>query len=416
MRNLVLTVSNFGIKLSNSPWILKNISFDVREGECLVITGPNASGKSTLLRSIARMYTPYSISKIEGEIDYRVENTIVFQRPKSQIVSFRVDEEIASPMSYQRVDRSTRVKRVNELLERYNISHLGYRDPRKLSSGQQQSVVVLSNTMTQAKLILLDEPFATLDAENKKQLINLLAELKNNNYTIVIIHHSPMDLDGIADNVLILEEGVVSFFGSLESKKEHFESKINNFAFDEIEFDHDPNWFIDVNIGYSSFQRKIKKEFPKKGLVLIKGRNGSGKTTLLRTLIDFIPKLDGKIKFSNNLFFVPQDVQAFFWRKTVLEELGEVSTIPGWIEPIGDRSPFIISEGQRKKLAIEIAFNSDRDLLLDEPSQGLDIDNIHWLIHRLLIYSKDRLVLLTSNDEILLEYLSRLSLETLELV
>ena len=413
---MVLRVNNFGIKLSNSSWILKNISFEVSEGECLVITGPNASGKSTLLRSIARMFTPHSITSIEGEIDYTIDNSIVFQRPKSQIVSFRVDEEIASPLSYKKIDRSIRVQKVNELLERYNISDLGNRDPRKLSSGQQQSVVVLTNTMTQAKLILLDEPFATLDEENKRLFIDLLAELKNDNYTIVIIHHSPLDLVDIASKVLILEEGKVSYFGSLDSKIKYFGSQISDIQIDKIDLIQVPKWLIDANIGYRSFQRKIMREFPEKGLVVIKGRNGSGKTTLLRTLIGFIKKIDGTIDFTDNLFFVPQDVQAFFWKKTVLEELGDTPSIPDWILPVGDKSPFIISEGQRKKLALEIAFISDRELLLDEPSQGLDIDNVKWLVNKLINYSSKHLVILTSNDKLLLEYLSRINPDTMEML
>ncbi len=415
---MVLKVDNFGIKLANSSWILRNISFEIMDGECLVITGPNASGKSTLLRSIAKMFTPYSISAIEGEIDYTGENSIVFQRPKSQIVSFRVDEEIASPLSYLRIDRSKRIERVNELLGKYNLSELSTRDPRKLSSGQQQSVVVLTNTMTQARLILLDEPFATLDEENKGQLINLLAELKNNNYTIVIIHHSPLDLSDIADKVLLLDAGAVSYFGGMETKIKYFESQINDIQLDKNhldKIDHDPRWLINAKIGYSSFQREIIHQFPEKGLIIIRGRNGSGKTTLLRTLIGFIKKLDGTIDFSDNLFFVPQDVQAFFWKKTVLEELGDDS-IPDWIIPLGDRSPFIISEGQRKKLALEIAFNSDRDLLLDEPSQGLDIDNVKWLVHKLMQYARDNLVILTSNDKLLLDYLSRIGTDTMEMI
>ena len=158
------------------------------------------------------------------------------------------------------------------------------------------------------------------------------------------------------------------------------------------------------------------QEFPEKGLVVIKGRNGSGKTTLLRTLIGFIKKIDGTIDFTDNLFFVPQDVQAFFWKKTVLEELGDTPSIPDWILPVGDKSPFIISEGQRKKLALEIAFISDRELLLDEPSQGLDIDNVKWLVNKLINYSSKHLVILTSNDKLLLEYLSRINPDTMEML
>ena len=136
---------------------------------------------------------------------------------------------------------------------------------------------------------------------------------------------------------------------------------------------------------------------------MVTGENGSGKTALLLTLAKIIEPLtilNGGFDFPVALY-LPQDSFSFFWRETVREELLQSfhkSDIPGWLDDLLTTSPFLLSEGQRKKLALEICYSKDCNLLLDEPSQALDMGSIEWLLEKTIEHAENHLVIIATND------------------
>ncbi|MHA2031461.1 MAG: ATP-binding cassette domain-containing protein, partial [Candidatus Kariarchaeaceae archaeon] len=159
---------------------------------------------------------------------------------------------------------------------------------------------------------------------------------------------------------------------------------------------------ISIQIGYQYPIQRINVKIPVNGITLVVGENGSGKTTFLLTLARIINpfnKLGKDFNFPSSIY-LPQDTFSFFWKDTIASELGNSfdTPIPEWVEEYRNDSPFLLSEGQRKKLALEICFRSSTSLLLDEPTQGLDLDTINWFIDKIYEFSRYNLLVIATND------------------
>ncbi len=397
-----LLIENFSIKLDNK-WVLNDINIKIEQGEVILLTGKNGSGKSTLLRSIAKLFPEGIITDIRGKIS-TIESTIVFQRPETQIISFKVDEELSTPLSFQKIPRKQRFSIINDIINEFHISDIRNRDPRKLSSGQRQSVVILTSYIStidsKIRILLLDEPFSVLDRDNRNKVLSIIKKIKKRNISILIVHHNPHDLKDIVTRVIELEHGKIVYDGN-------YFDYIHNHTFPKFKLETIyslPHYKCALTIGYEIFKKQISFNIYKPGVTLIIGRNGSGKTTLLKTIAGFLSPLKGKCPIRVPVIMIPQNVNLFFLRGTVREEFNFLSlTIPEeWLE-FSDLSPFLLSEGQKKKLAIDLIYNQFKNMtysiiIMDEPTQSLDYYNLlsfHNLIWKL---AKNHSIIIAIND------------------
>ncbi|MHA7130032.1 ABC transporter ATP-binding protein [Algoriphagus namhaensis] len=204
---------------------LRPFSIDLPKGQFLAIVGESGSGKSTLLRIMAGLEVQDS-----GEVwlgDMRIEN------PKEKLVSgydkiklihqdyhlypnSTVEENISRPLLS--FDQSYRKKRVESLLKLLKLDALRARFPRELSGGQQQKVAIAKAMSVEPDVLLLDEPFSSLDPI---QTYELMGELKfifqTSGTTVILVTH---DLDhalSLTDNLLILKKGKVVQKGDSKS-------------------------------------------------------------------------------------------------------------------------------------------------------------------------------------------------------
>ena len=105
---------------------------------------------------------------------------------------------------------------------------------------------------------------------------------------------------------------------------------------------------------------------------------------------------------------------SFFYRSTVRDEIKGIPK-EEWMIPLLDKSPFILSEGDRKKLSLSIGLHHNSDLLLDEPTQSLDQNNIFWLLDK-IIESEQKSIIIATNNADFIEKLSPYANNILELV
>lgn len=385
-------------KTSRIP-VINQLELDISDGKIVLILGRNGSGKSTLLRSITKQFFPGSLSIIEGKINTTNDIIRVFQRVRTQILSFSVKEELGLKMSFAGYPRKDRIKKIIRIAQKFGITELLDKDPHQLSSGQLQLVIVLSLLIDiqSPSFLLLDEPFSLLDSANEKILQDFLIQLKNDGHSIVLTSAINRNWIGI-DQYLLLQDGLIHQT-ELQEKKFKFSPR-NKPSSQQV-------YKITGEIGYSEPIKSVNFTLPKTGIVLVTGPNGSGKTTLLLSLSRIIPMKSGSLTI-DPVFFLPQDPLTLFWRKNVKEEFNE---IPDWMEQYAESSPFTLSEGERKKIAIHMAIITKKNLALDEPTQSLDISATQWFLDQLEHISQDRLVLIATNDSDLINLLSPWAIE-----
>ena len=198
---------------------LKDVSFDVQQGEFVAIVGPSGSGKSTLLHIIGGVDVPtsgtYSISGTDiGKLDesklaiFRRRNIGLIYQFYNLIPILNVEENITLPILLD--GKKPDKKLLNDLVEKLGLkdrlSHL----PNQLSGGQQQRVSIGRALMNHPALLLADEPTGNLDSENSKEIISLLRKFnKENNQTIIIITHDEK-IALSADRVITIRDGQIT--------------------------------------------------------------------------------------------------------------------------------------------------------------------------------------------------------------
>lgn len=198
---------------------LNNINFHVDPNEFVAIMGPSGCGKSTLLNIVGLLDNPtsgsYQLNGKEVALLKERERTdlrkgeigFVFQS-FNLIDDLTVYENVELPLLYLGVKASERRRRVNEVLERVNISHRAKHFPQQLSGGQQQRVAIARAVVTNPKLILADEPTGNLDSNNGKEVMELLTELSRQGTTILMVTHSKHDA-AFAHRVVHLFDGSI---------------------------------------------------------------------------------------------------------------------------------------------------------------------------------------------------------------
>ena len=188
----------------NEVHALKDISFDIKQGEFVTIMGPSGSGKSTCMNMIGCLDRPTSgIVKINGketalmsekELSYLRNVTVgfVFQQ-YFLLPAMTVVENVMLPLRYSGVPKNERFDLAKAALEKVGLSERLYHRPHELSGGQKQIVAIARATVTKPKLILADEPTGALDSETGRAVMNLFWEINETGTTVVIVTHDPRD-------------------------------------------------------------------------------------------------------------------------------------------------------------------------------------------------------------------------------
>jgi putative ABC transport system ATP-binding protein len=196
---------------------LNNIDLEVSEGEFLAVMGPSGCGKSTLLNILGLLDNPsngkYWFRGVEvskhrerQRTNFRKGNIGFVFQSFNLIDELNVYENVELPLLYLRIKTSDRKRRVNDILERMQISHRKKHFPQQLSGGQQQRVAVARAVVTNPGLILADEPTGNLDSRNGEEVMMLLEELNKEGTTIVMVTHSPSYADR-ASRIMHLFDG-----------------------------------------------------------------------------------------------------------------------------------------------------------------------------------------------------------------
>ena len=198
---------------------LNDVNLEIAEGEFVAIMGPSGCGKSTLLNIMGLLDNPTSGEyhfmghEISGygereRARLRKGNIGFVFQSFNLIDELTVFENVELPLLYLGVETSKRKEKAEAALERMGMMHRRNHFPQQLSGGQQQRVAIARATVTDAKLILADEPTGNLDSDHGDEVMKLLAELNDKGTTIVMVTHSPHDAE-YAKRIVRLFDGEV---------------------------------------------------------------------------------------------------------------------------------------------------------------------------------------------------------------
>ena len=215
----IIEVKNLSYRYDHKSedYILKDVSFHVKQGEWLSIVGHNGSGKSTTVRLIDGLLEAESGDIIISGDKLTADNVwekrrqigMVFQNPDNQFVGATVEDDVAFGLENQGMDYPMMVKRVHEALELVGMQDFKEREPARLSGGQKQRVAIAGVVALQPDIIILDEATSMLDPEGRLELIRTVKKIKDKNHLTVISITHDLDEISLSDRVLVMKNGQV---------------------------------------------------------------------------------------------------------------------------------------------------------------------------------------------------------------
>lgn len=199
-----------------------DVSFGIEKGQLAVLLGPSGSGKTTILRMIAGLDRPDSgniwidgqrVNDLPGSkrgIGFVFQNYALFRY-------MTVAENIAFGLKVQKKSKSEIMSRVEELLELISLQDFGKRYPHQLSGGQRQRVAFARALAPNPHLLLLDEPFAAIDAKVRRELRTWLREMVTKvGVTSIFVTHDQEEAMEAANIIIITNQGKIEQIGTPE--------------------------------------------------------------------------------------------------------------------------------------------------------------------------------------------------------
>ncbi|MDX3193235.1 ABC transporter ATP-binding protein [Streptomyces sp. MN03-5084-2B] len=199
---------------------VNNLSFTVEAGQLASIVGPSGCGKSTLLRCIAGLTPPTDGTvnlhgdRVSGVPD---DLAVVFQDySRSLFPWLSVQKNVEFPLRWRPISRAERRARAAEALEQVGLSGVGGKYPWQLSGGMQQRVSIARALASRPALLLMDEPFASVDAQTRFELEDLTRRVqREQGSTVLVVTHDIDESVYLSDRVLVLSKSPASIVADL---------------------------------------------------------------------------------------------------------------------------------------------------------------------------------------------------------
>ena len=350
---------SFQYRVQAEPTV-KNINLSIYEGEKVLIVGPSGSGKSTLAHCINGLVPFFYDGIVTGQLNINGNDATkmnifelskivgtVLQDPDSQFIGLTVGEDIAFKLENYCISQDEMIDRVDKSAELVDIKKELYSSPYKLSGGQKQRVTLAGVTVDDVKILLFDEPLASLDPATGESAIELIDKMqKQNNKTAIIIEHRLEDvLHCDVDRVIVMDKGEIiadttideiirkdilrkvgireplyltalryadcEINDTLKLKnietlelgeyKEKLKDWYENIEVYESDENQNPILELDnICFSYNNEKRILKNvsfKINKGDMAAIVGRNGAGKSTISKLVCGFYKPTSGRILF-----------------------------------------------------------------------------------------------------------------------
>lgn len=209
-----LEITNLHVELQKTE-ILKGVSLEIKTGEFVSLLGASGCGKSTLLKSIAGL-----LDVKEGKISIDgTEISTLAPEKRGTVIVFQdlrlfphmtVEQNIAFAMELKKIPKGEQQKRIKELLDAVQLPGFEKRKMREMSGGQKQRVALARALAAEPKILLLDEPFSSLDENLREEMARLVKDLhKKMGLTAIMVTHDKAEAMKLSDRIALMKDGEV---------------------------------------------------------------------------------------------------------------------------------------------------------------------------------------------------------------
>ncbi len=423
---------------------LRDVSFELRPGEVHALIGENGAGKSTLIKIVTGAVPPDAgVLKVRGELVPHMDPSVskalgiaaIYQQP-ALFPDLSVAENIALALetghAWRKLDWKARRRRAAELLERAGASIDPERLVATLSMPEQQLVEIAKAIGAEARIVIMDEPTASLTEREVERLFAVVARLREQGAGVIYISHRLEEIAVVADRVTVLRDGqsiATKNMGEVD-RAELIRLMVGRelssiFPKREIALDETVLELHDVSSRAAGVQH-VSLDVKKGEILGIAGLVGSGRTQLAETIFGLTPADSGEIRLRGvsvqigspadairlGLGYVPEDrprhgaiLEMSVTANTSLANLKRVSRrglidrarerelAEGFVRRLRTKTPSVdvdagsLSGGNQQKVALARWLAIEPSvLILDEPTQGVDVGSkseIHALMAEL---------------------------------
>lgn len=210
----------------NGRDVLKVDSLDVKRGETLAVVGPNGAGKSTLLLALAHLLPLaggeilFDGKSLKGlnELEYRRKISFVFQSPL--LLDMTVERNVALGLKFRGTPQQEIREQVGKWIKQLGIEFLAKRRAGQLSGGEAQRVSLARAFVLEPELLLLDEPFSSLDPPTRSKLIeDLSGLLEEDHRTAIFVTHNLNEAAKLSHRIAVIVEGMLRQVGTAQEIK-----------------------------------------------------------------------------------------------------------------------------------------------------------------------------------------------------
>ncbi len=474
---LVIRDLSFRYNARSEPAI-KHINLNVNPGEVLLIAGSSGCGKTTLMRCINGLIPNAYQGEVSGEIQLFGQSVFnmkmadissnigtLLQDPERQILGTYVVNEVGFGLESLGLPRQEILQRVDEVLQRLNIFHLRDRETFGTSGGEKQKLALAGILVMRPKILLLDEPLASLDPASAYEALQVFRQLADEGLSVMIVEHRVEDVLAIhPERVVYMNDGQITYDGDVDGLMQvvnysriklpapvvmeraksqpapHFEPAIQADL-------HNPEVLVDfqhVHFRYNeelpTVLEDINLKIHKGDVIAIIGHNGSGKTTLVKHTLGLLKPTEGHVMLegvdskqstvataAKTVGYVFQSPTQMLFAPTVEEELAfgprnlgfskeQVTHNVDWaihtvhMEDEAKSPPLALSFGQQKRVSIASVLSMrSRILMMDEPTAGQDYWNYQAFMDAILqMPGFDAIVFITHDLDLALIYANRI--------
>jgi energy-coupling factor transport system ATP-binding protein len=458
---------------------IQKINFEVHPGQVMLIAGASGCGKTTLMRCINGLIPHTYDGEKHGDIRLfgqsvwglpmaQISQSVgtLLQDPERQILGSYVLNEVAFGLESLGLPRDEVLTRVDEALSRLNILEMLERETFHASGGEKQKIALAGVLAMRPKILLLDEPLASLDPASAHEALHIFRQLADEGISVMIVEHRVEDVLAInREVVMYMDEGEIAYYGDvpgLMNVVDYTRIKLPApIIIDRAKKDPTPPSFNpalkpdseETLVAFEDVRFRYKPEMPEvlKGLnftinqgdiIAILGHNGSGKTTLVKHALGLLKPTEGKVQLegkdtgkisvaeaAHTIGYVFQSPTQMLFAPTVAKELSFGPENLGFSREIIEENvdwaintvhlqdeletpPLALSFGQQKRISIAavLAMRS-RILMMDEPTAGQDYWNYQAFMDSILqMPGFDAVLFITHDLDLAVIYANRVLL------